>query len=109
MDLVETEPKQGLPLSCISPSHSSMESVVTSSAPSTMTRRARPTCSQSAAIAMAEVVDAQATLTLVFGPRAPMNWANWLWPIARTWNRKRRSKFPSGSAPLPWMRSMRRL
>ena len=71
--------------------HSSMVSVVTSSAPRTSTRSQRPRRIQSWARATARVVLAQAEFTWVFGPRAPMNWANWEWPIDRTWKRKRRS------------------
>ena len=28
-----------------------------------------------------------AAFTAVFGPWAPISWANWLWPIERIWNR----------------------
>jgi hypothetical protein len=41
--------------------------------------------------AMPWAVLAQAALTWVFGPRAPMYSANWLWPIARMRKMKRRS------------------
>jgi len=39
-----------------------------------------------------DAVEAHATLTWVFGPRAPMYSANWLWPMVRMRSRKRRSK-----------------
>ncbi len=67
-------------------------SPVTSSAETTTTRRQRPARIQSSASDRAWVVEAQAALTCVFGPRAPMISANWLCPIDRTRNRKRRSK-----------------
>ena len=65
---------------------------MTLSAPSTITRRARPDRIQSSARATPDAVEAQATFTWVFGPRAPMYSANWLWPIVRIRSRKRRSK-----------------
>ncbi len=74
------------------PTHSIRWSPVTSSPPTTTTRRQRPLRIQSSAMAMAWAVLAQAALTWVLGPRAPMYWANWLWPIDRMRNRKRRSK-----------------
>ena len=73
------------------PIHSMRFGDVTLSAPTTITRRARPERIQSSASAMPDAVDAQATLTWVFGPRAPMYSANWLWPIVRIRSRKRRS------------------
>ena len=73
------------------PIQSSSVSDVTSSAATTTTRRQRPARIQSSARAMACVVLAQAALTCVFGPRAPMSSANCEWPIERTRNRKRRS------------------
>ena len=74
------------------PIHSMRWSDVASSAPMTRTRRARPARIQSSAIEIACVVEEQAALTCVFGPRAPMSSANWEWPIERIWKRKRRSK-----------------
>ena len=50
-----------------------MVSLVTLSAPITTTRRQRPSRIQSSARAMACIVDAQALLMRVLGPRAPMN------------------------------------
>ena len=74
------------------PIHSIRASLVTLSAATTTTRRQRPARIQSSARAMPDAVEAQATLTWVLGPRAPMYSANWLWPIVRMRSRKRRSK-----------------
>jgi hypothetical protein len=74
------------------PIHSIRASLVTLSAAMTTTRRQRPERIQSSASAMPDAVEAQATLTWVFGPRAPMYSANWLWPMTRMRSRKRRSK-----------------
>ena len=67
-------------------------SPVASSAEMTMTRRARPERIQSSAIETAWVVLAQAALTCVLGPRAPMISANCECPIDSTRKRNRRSK-----------------
>ncbi len=72
-------------------SQGSSASEVASSAETTTTRRQRPARIQSSASAIAWVVLAQAALTCVFGPRAPMISANWEWPIDRQRNRNRRS------------------
>ena len=72
--------------------HGISASPVASSAATTMTRRQRPARIQSSASASACVVDAQAALTCVFGPRAPISSANCEWPMASTRNRNRRSK-----------------
>ena len=88
------------------PIHSKRVSFVTSSAPMTITRSARPSRIQSSATASPCVVLAHAALSWVFGPRAPMNCANWECPIARIWKRKRRSKWPSPSSPLVWSLAM---
>ena len=81
------------------PTHSRSASEVTLSAATITTRRQRPARIQSSARPMAWVVLAQAALTCVFGPRAPMISANCEWPIARTRNRKRRSN-SNGSAAI---------
>jgi hypothetical protein len=73
------------------PIHPSIVSEVASSAATTTTRLQRPARIQSSASATAWVVLAQAALTCVFGPRAPISSANCEWPIERTRNRKRRS------------------
>ena len=57
-------------------SHGSRASELASSADTTITRRQRPARIQSSASAVAWVVLAQAALTCVFGPRAPMISAN---------------------------------
>ncbi len=64
---------------------------MTSSAATITTRRQRPARIQSSATVTACVVAAQAALTCVFGPRAPMISANWEWPIASTRNKNLRS------------------
>ncbi len=66
-------------------------SPVASSAETMTTRLHRPARIQSSATESACVVLAQAALTWVFGPRAPMISANWLCPIDRTRNRNFRS------------------
>ena len=66
-------------------------SEVASSAATMITRRQRPARIQSSASATACVVLAQAELTWVLGPRAPISSANCEWPIDRTRKRKRRS------------------
>ena len=71
--------------------HGSRCSPVASSADTTTTRRQRPARIQSSASDSAWVVLAQAALTWVFGPRAPMISANCECPIDRARNRKRRS------------------
>ena len=53
-----------------------ISSLVESSALTTMTRSQRPVANQSSAMEIAEGVDAQALLIAVFGPRAPIDWAN---------------------------------
>jgi len=58
------------------PIHSSRLSEVTSSAPMTSTRRQRPARIQSSAMPTAMVVEAQAALTWVLGPRMPSSSAN---------------------------------
>ena len=58
------------------PTHSMRFSDVASSAPSTIARRQRPALIQSSASASACVVEAQAALTCVLGPRAPISSAN---------------------------------
>ncbi len=78
-----------------------VRSPAASSAEITMTRRHRPARIQSSATDSACVALAQAALTWVFGPRAPISSANWEWPIESTRKRKRRSKeygFASRSA-----------
>ena len=65
------------------PIHSIRLSEVASSAPKTITRLQRPNRIQSWASEMPCVVDAHAALTCVFGPLAPMNWANCECPIER--------------------------
>ena len=74
------------------PIHSRRWSLVGLSAAITTTRRQRPARIQSSASAKAWVVLAQAELTWVFGPRAPMVSANCACAMGRTRNRKRRSK-----------------
>ena len=59
------------------PIQGSSSSEVASSAATTITRRQRPARIQSSAIATAWVVLAQAELTWVFGPRAPISSASW--------------------------------
>ena len=63
------------------PIHCMRRSELAASAETTITRRQRPARIQSSARPMAWVVLAQAALTCVFGPRAPMCSANCEWPI----------------------------
>ncbi len=73
-------------------------SPVTLSAAMISTRRQRPARIQSSAMEVAWAVLAQAALTWVLGPRAPMYSANWEWPMARMRNRKRRSNSKGSAA-----------
>ena len=89
------------------PIHSSSRSLVTSSPDTITTRSQRPARIQSSATATACVVLAQAELTCVFGPRAPMYSANCEWPIDSAWNRNLRSNWygwSSSSAASAWIR-----
>ena len=89
------------------PIHGMRLSLLTSSAETTITRRQRPERIQSSATPMAWVVLAQAALSCVLGPRAPMISANWECPMDSTRKRKRRSN-SNGRASisaLSWARS----
>ena len=82
------------------PIHDQSSGLVTLSDEMMTTRSARSLANQSSAMLNAAVAEAQATLMVELGPRIPVCWANWAWPMLSTWKRKRRSKRPSASAPL---------